>query len=1667
MSLGATRIMQMLPCSSSTYIHKLKPLAFSGKVDDWFLWKAKFRAMLMTYGLSRMLEPYSTKTSASSESASCVGSSISVKVEQGDTKKQEASKKNAEAEQAFLEDVANVDGKYRVAVSAVYGTLLTSLPDALSGEILPSLYDCEFAVGSAKVVLGCPHPHDLWSKLCEQFERNTPLHQRAIESELDSLKMKTSFTAYKSKLDLLAARLAAMGEPVSDNKKLRVLLAGLPRSAKEMVTLLDYDKAQTYTTACDKLWVHFSREEQREAEDSGQTEILMVTKGKRSSSNKRHEGFRGARDEDSKCFHCQKKGHKQADCWLKHPEKKPANKDKGRSNGKSSFKQNMDKSQGFRKCGFCGRNNHSDSDCKFKREYEQKAHSNSGGGGEVNMVLSTQATSKPGSDLFFGMMDRSRPEAVNEDAWIVDTGAAYHVCNNIEAFETVQDTEEPKQARPYTKDGQAIRIEKEGTVRLRTASNGKEKALVLTKVAFIPQARCNLISAGRLQVAGYTYRTVSDSNVKDWECIDSKSGQTVLEARLVGPSSLLKAVVAVKWSDHAHTHTRSCNTDGVMDMVAGIHDVSCASLHTWHQRMGHLRYDALTRLANSKNVCGMKFSNNEPVVCDVCKISKARHKPFGVASNRSTVVLERVHADVCGPVHTATRNGSKYYLVIVDDASRHTSVYFLKQKSDALKGFNHYRLFWQAHLGKQIKFFRSDNGGEFTSNEFEHECADNGIHHEKTIPETPQQDGVSERKIQALNERARCMMLQASIPSELWSEAVREAAALLNASPTVALKTGTPNSVWYGKPTNVEAFRVFGCEAYIKTKQSDKFGPRAERGVYLGMDEERKAYRILNLESEEIAPSRDVAFNENIFPFADVKRAIQEGKSNIETWSWVSEAMLPERISIPAVPPGQTVSGTQSGRQASVVMQQNDQSMSDVGVVQEHSRSTASANKAKSKEENPEQKACDHEYDDDDDDEMGAIIENKHDAERKDERSEANERASASVPIASESKEQKNAQAADIDVSNMRSAIPNTSAASAQVEAPKQSSSGTPLTKPNVKIRSSEPVPIPKPTSHVQTRSALAQQQPLQRELRSRRGVPSSQKYGDSLMSAMFVDVMTMSVDPVTIDEAWSRPDGSKWKEATDREHQALLTNETWDLVVPPTDQKVISCKWVLRIKYNSDGTVNKYKARLVARGFQQKQGIDYEETFAPVGTFTSLRLLLAIAVKKDLKLYQFDVESAFLNGDLQHNIYMYQPSGYDDESGRVCKLKKALYGLKQASRSWNTSIHTTLLDMGFKHSQVDPCLYVHVSHDGGSYLFLYVDDMVLATNSESIKDMFYKSVSDAYKVKDMGELKWMLNMEVSRDSTGVVISQRSFIDKLLSQHNMDEARPVSTPMSTTPMQSTAEEQQSQSQHNEDVSELPYQSVVGSLLWLSNMTRPDISYATNKLCRKMSNYTYNEWKAAKRVLRYLSGTRDHGIMFKQSIRTTTHDDDMCVVGYSDSNWGADGDDRRSTSGYVFTVSGGPVSWTSRVQKTVALSSVEAEYMALSTATQEALHIKQLLESVEINVNGVVLYCDNQGAIKLAANAQYHPRTKHIDIRYHFIRQYVDSGVILLKWVDTKAMLADQFTKPLQGEIFSRLSGTLMVGAGRMHKEITNEDDVIDCTRGDGIIQSANRNTRWL
>src|SRR6202522_752242 len=509
------------------------------------------------------------------------------------------------------------------------------------------------------------------------------------------------------------------------------------------------------------------------------------------------------------------------------------------------------------------------------------------------------------------------------------------------------------------------------------------------------------------------------------------------------------------------------------------------------------------------------------------------------------------------------------------------------------------------------------------------------------------------------------------------------------------------------------------------------------------------------------------------------------------------------------------------------------------------------------------------------------------------------------------------------------------------------------------------------------------------------------------------------ALEPQILNEAKSRPDWKLWEKAIEEELETLREAGTWELVDVPEGVNVVGSKWVFRAKKDAAGNVVRYKARLVAQGFSQVPGVDYFDTYAPVAQLASIRTVLAFAAAEDLETGQIDIKGAYLNGELtdQEVIYMKQPPGYaekgPDGKTLAVRLFKTFYGLKQAGRRWYQKLVEIMTKLGFLRSEVDSAVFYRRDKLLKLLIIIlvHVDDCSIAGRPKGIIDKFKIEIQKYVKITDLGELHWILGIEVCRirEDKRIMLSQRSYIDSILRRYGFDDAKPVSTPMDPN-ICLTSEQSPKTTEEFAKMRNIPYHEAVGSLMYASLGTRPDITFAVQTVSRFSSKPGTVHWEAVRRIFRYLKGTRELWLMYGSKVRE--------LEGYVDAD-GTMAEDRKAISGYAFLVNGGAVSWSAKRQEIISLSTTESEYVAAVHAAKEELWLRSLISQLfGIELTTMTLFSEDRSAIALTKEHQYHARTKHIDIRFHFLRWIIEEGRLRLIYCPTDDMVADVFTKAL-------------------------------------------------
>ena len=827
-----------------------------------------------------------------------------------------------------------------------------------------------------------------------------------------------------------------------------------------------------------------------------------------------------------------------------------------------------------------------------------------------------------------------------------------------------------------------------------------------------------------------------------------------------------------------------------------------------------------------------------------------------------------------------------------------------------------------------------------------------------SCPYTSPQNGKAERIIRTTNDVIRSLLFQASMPPSYWAEALHTATLLLNILPTKTLDFSTPHFALLGSAPSYDHLRVFGCKCYpnLSATAPHKLAPRSALCIFLGYSAHHKGYRCLDPITNRIIISRHVIFDETNFPFAE-----QTSPPTAADFTFLDE--LPNPAPVPIGLPTLSSAGPPGTPAAA-------------------GRPPADVPPLPAPRVPPGFHALPR---------AGAVPRAAT--------------APSSTPTAPSPAP--------------RAATPSPSTAVPAPASPALPRAGSaPRAAPALRVYSRRPRPVEPPPA---ASAAPAAPVPLPRGAVA--VAPTVNQHHmttrakDGFRVPSLFHAAPLSPVPKTFRGALADPN---WRAAMEEEHAALLQNQTWDLVPRPRHANIVTGKWIFKHKFLADGSLERYKARWVLRGFTQRPGVDFAETFSPVVKPATVRTVLSLALSRKWPVHQLDVKNAFLHGTLTETVFAAQPSGFEDPAHPdfVCRLNKSLYGLKQAPRAWYSRFATQLVSLGFVEAKSDTSLFIYRRGTDMAYLLLYVDDIVLTASSAQLLRQVISALQQEFAMKDLGELHHFLGMQVQRNADGMVLSQRQYMLDILDRAGMAECKPCTTPVDTNPKVSA-----DSGAPVADPSD--YRSLAGALQYLT-FTRPDIAYAVQQVCLYMHDPREPHLAALKRILRYIRGTLHLGL----HLRPSTLDD---LVVYSDADWAGCPDTRKSTSGYAVFLGDNLVSWSSKRQNTVSRSSAEAEYRAVANGVAEASWLRQLLHELHTPLRRAILvYCDNISAVYMSSNPVQHQRTKHIEIDLHFVREKVAMGAVRVLHVPTTSQFADVFTKGLPSSVFSEFRSSLNV-----------------------------------
>ncbi|KAI3667612.1 hypothetical protein L6452_42678 [Arctium lappa] len=1005
---------------------------------------------------------------------------------------------------------------------------------------------------------------------------------------------------------------------------------------------------------------------------------------------------------------------------------------------------------------------------------------------------------------------------------------------------------------------------------------------------------------------------------------------------------------------------------------------SKAQSWTWHRRLSHQNFRSIAKLQRQGLVKGlpeMRFKKDS--LCSACELGKMKRSSFKSKAESSTSsALELLHMDLCGPMRTTSINGKKYVLVMIDDYSRYTWLEFLRNKSDAPELIIAFIKRIQVRLQLPVRTIHSDNGTEFKNDTLRSYLTSVGISHNFSAAYTPQQNGIVERKNRTLVEAARTMLAYSELPMYLWAEAVATACFTQNRTIVVKRFNKTAYELINNRTPNIKFLRVFGCRCYIlKERQGlSKFDKKADEGYLVGYSLTSKAYRIYIIRTKTVVESMNVSFDEN---------STRTSGHNSSELGLNNKASIQARIE-PAITGSSSSNSNSTSSELDLLF---IDAFDDICADFEKGISTSIKSGTNS--------------------EVPTISEDMPGPS--DEVTDTSTPSGTTTPLVSDST---NTESVSTD-SSSGNEVPSTSTASPEAsvsETPVQDVPSTSVEQPAVQddndASNTQQAVDALPSTHRWTKD-----HPLENVIGDvQSGVTTRSATANFCMFSSFLS----SLEPKKAAEALRDP---FWISAMQDELLQFERNKVWRLIPLPKGKSVIGTKWVFRNKKDEAGVVVRNKARLVAKGYCQQEGIDYDETFAPVARIEAIRIFLAYAAHKNFTVYQMDVKSAFLNGVLHEEVYVAQPEGFIDphHPDHVYVLDKALYGLKQAPRSWYETLTKFLLASGFKKGTVDTTLFLKRQGDDLILIQIYVDDIIFGSTNPKFCKNFSKIMETKFEMSMMGELNFFLGLQVKQLPEGIFINQAKYIKDILKKFNMSDSSVMKTPMATGTLLDA-------DPSGKPVDQKVYRSMIGSLLYLT-ASRPNIMFATCFCARYQSNPKESHLTAVKRILKYLKGSPNLGLWYPKDSRFE-------LTAFTDADHAGCKLDRKSTSGSCQFIGDKLVSWTSKKQNCVSTSTAEAEYVAAASCCSQVLWMTTQLRDFGYNYKRVPIYCDSKSAISITANPVHHSKTKHIDVRYHFIKDHVEKGNIEMHFVQTDFQLADLFTKPLDEKRFQFLISKL-------------------------------------
>lgn len=1092
----------------------------------------------------------------------------------------------------------------------------------------------------------------------------------------------------------------------------------------------------------------------------------------------------------------------------------------------------------------------------------------------------------------------------------------------------------------------------------------------------------------------------------------------------------------------------------------------------FHRRFGHVGPNQLRKLHTGTDLERPITIPDSIEICEICMKTKLRNRRSKVLAKHKDCKLDLLSIDIAGPFPKSIR-GYRFFVEVLDNYTRKVWILLLKKKDDVIPALNQLAKTIELESGEVIKGARSDNAGEIKK-VVEEWKASRGTSSQSTAIYSSYQNGPAERGIQISENGVRALLKDAKLPVEFWCYAVMADAYLRNRlihGPFVERNVDgellsqqiSPEEAWTGKVPGQKHIHPFGCLAYSyvdpdsqpEGARTDKYVDRGRECVFVGYsDNTTKQWLVYAPDRHDVISSNRVVFNEDVpGGTIDLKLRMELSGGNFEEVSGTSTDLperkprgRPKKVQFSPYPASRPVMSRGGGVGNTVIGEQED-GQRPVDMAAEQNRGerhqeneSAPVGCIAYKSPSVENVA---EFDGD-----TIVVDTSHtpfhptshpitpkrtsDIDWKPKSTMASLRKTDSgrieKPEAVRRSPRIQQQLEDVvdrlgisELERLRSVADIVDAVSIEEahDGSNKTTSAAQVLIPEVNV-STEGSGLPAKRGIEDVDDAELPEAKSIRAMIALMEVVDDEQF--QMEHAMFSSVLISaavnhdipipkSYHAAINDPVW----GEMWKSAIDEEIKSLLANGTWEQCKLPKGAIPVDSKWVLTVKKNPDGTVERFKARLVGRGFTQIYGENYTETFAPTVQMATLRALLSVAAAENLEIRHYDIKNAFTEAVMKEEVYMKPPQGVPVKSGFVLKVLRSLYGLKQSARDWNKLLtgDEGLRKWGFVQSLADPCLFTHPAR--GLIALVYVDDIAVASPSNSDLDWFFKQLKSRFDGKDLGEIKQFLGMRVTRDrkERTIWLDQEQYLDKALNQFGITKGK--ATP-SAVPV-SNYDDLRAATLEDERVDATEYAKRIGTFMFAMVYTRPDIAFAIGRLSQFMKDPAVHHWRALKTLMRYLRSTYSLRLRFGPGGNST-------LVVYSDADYAMDKTDRKSISGALGMLWGAAIFWFSRKQRSVSTSTTEAEYIALSLTAKQGQWVAQVLRDMGypqyVAENGMTVETrgDNQGSLALIKNPILHEHSKHIDVARHHVRDLYENKKIAPSYVNTKSMLADGMTKPL-------------------------------------------------